>query len=105
MTRGQASGETALMYGENESGGEMSEENVVSDDGKTWWRDEEKLCHRIRDAGFMPAKRDNAYNILTIHRGDEAPDRCVEDWSLLTKDRLVAHTDEPEAVTLTVGQL
>ena len=105
VTMGPAIGQTALMYGANDLGSVMLEENVVSAAGTTWCLDEAKLCHMIRDAGFMPAKRDNAYNILTIHSGDEAPDRCVGDWSLLNKDRLVAHTDEPEAVTLTVGQL
>mgnify|MGYP002526885866 FL=1 len=60
VTMGPAIGQTALMYGANDLGSVMLEENVVSAAGTTWCLDEAKLCHMIRDAGFMPAKRDNA---------------------------------------------
>jgi cyclic dehypoxanthinyl futalosine synthase len=102
---GPAIGQTALMYGANDLGSVMLEENVVSAAGTTWCLDEPKLCRMIREAGFTPAKRDNAYNILTIHNDENAPDLQIKDWSTLNKDRLVAHTDESAAVTLTVGQL
>ncbi len=103
VTMGPAIGQTALMYGANDLGSVMLEENVVSAAGTTWCLDEPKLCRMIREAGFTPAKRDNAYNILAIHNDEKAPDRQVKDWSLLNKDRLVSHNDSCEAVTLTVS--
>ena len=104
VTMGPAIGQTALMYGANDLGSVMLEENVVSAAGTTWCLDEPKLCLMIREAGFIPAKRDNAYNILAIHNGEDAPDRRIEDWSQLKNDRLIAHTQEHNAVTLRVVQ-
>ena len=104
VTMGPAIGQTALMYGANDLGSVMLEENVVSAAGTTWCLDEAKLCLMIREAGFTPAKRDNAYNILTIHTGDDAPDRRVDDWSILNNAKLVTHTEETENVTLTISK-
>ena len=101
---GPAIGQTALMYGANDLGSVMLEENVVSAAGTTWCLDEAKLCLMIREAGFTPAKRDNAYNILTIHTGDDAPDRRVDDWSILNNAKLITHTEETENVTLTISK-
>ena len=39
------------------------------------------LCRLIRDAGFVPAQRNNTYDILSIHDGQESPDLQVADWS------------------------
>jgi cyclic dehypoxanthinyl futalosine synthase len=104
VTMGPAIGQTALMYGANDLGSVMLEENVVSAAGTTWCLDEAKLCLMIREAGFTPAKRDNAYNILTIHTGDDAPDRRVDDWSILNNAKLITHTEETENVTLTISK-
>ena len=104
VTMGPAIGQTALMYGANDLGSVMLEENVVSAAGTTWCLDEAKLCLMIREAGFTPAKRDNAYNILTIHAGDDAPDLQVDDWSSLNNAKLIMHTEETENVTLTISK-
>jgi cyclic dehypoxanthinyl futalosine synthase len=104
VTMGPAIGQTALFYGANDLGSVMLEENVVSAAGTTWCLDEAKLCRMIRDSGFVPAKRDNSYDILTIHDGEEAPDKLVTDWSVLNKEKLIAHNEECGTVTLTVGQ-
>jgi cyclic dehypoxanthinyl futalosine synthase len=104
VTMGPAIGQTALFYGANDLGSVMLEENVVSAAGTTWCLDEAKLCHMIRDSGFVPAKRDNCYDILAIHDGEHSPDKLVTDWSVLNKDKLVAHNEECGTVTLTVGQ-
>ena len=104
VTMGPAIGQTALFYGANDLGSVMLEENVVSAAGTTWCLDEAKLCRMIRDSGFVPAKRDNCYDILTIHDGENAPDKLVTDWSALHKEKLVAHNEECGTVTLTVGQ-
>ncbi len=103
VTMGPAIGQTALFYGANDLGSVMLEENVVSAAGTTWCLDEAKLCRMIREAGFTPAKRDNRYDLLQIHDGDQSPDRLVTDWSLLNKDKLISHTTESESVPLTVS--
>jgi cyclic dehypoxanthinyl futalosine synthase len=103
VTMGPAIGQTALFYGANDLGSVMLEENVVSAAGTTWCLDEAKLCLMIREAGFTPAKRDNRYDLLQIHDGDNSPDRIVTDWSLLNKDKLVSHTQECGTVSLTVN--
>ena len=103
VTMGPAIGQTALFYGANDLGSVMLEENVVSAAGTTWCLDEAKLCRMIREAGFVPAKRDNRYDILTVHNGLDSPDLVVKDWSVLQKNKLVAHTDACSTVPLTVN--
>ena len=90
---GPAIGQTALFYGANDMGSVMMEENVVSAAGTTWCLDEAKLCQLIRDAGFIPAQRNNTYDILKMHDDENAPDRLVTDWSSLHQDKLLAQTD------------
>ena len=90
VTMGPRVGQTALQYGANDMGSVMMEENVVSSAGTTYCLSEPVLCRLIRDAGFLPAQRDNAYNLLKVHEGEDAPDRRITDWSTLRKDRLHA---------------
>jgi cyclic dehypoxanthinyl futalosine synthase len=59
----------------------MLEENVVSSAGTTYCLDEAVLCRLIRDAGFVPAQRDNTYDILSVKDGPTSPDLLVTDWS------------------------
>jgi cyclic dehypoxanthinyl futalosine synthase len=62
------------------------------------------LCRLIRDAGFMPAQRNNVYDILTVHDGANAPDRRVTDWSAHRARRLHTQAEQPAAVAqVTVG--
>ncbi len=81
VTMGPKIGQLALFYGANDMGSVMMEENVVSAAGTTYCLDEPFLCHLIRTAGFIPAQRDNRYNLLRVHHTDAAPDRQVTDWS------------------------
>ncbi|MHC5029094.1 MAG: hypothetical protein ACYTGR_20275, partial [Planctomycetota bacterium] len=102
VTMGPQIGQTALAYGANDMGSVMMEENVVSAAGTTHCLNEATLCHLIRDAGFLPAQRDNAYNLLRVHAGADAPDRRIEDWSIVRTKRLHVETEEPIDVELTV---
>lgn len=102
VTMGPAIGQTALFYGANDMGSVMLEENVVSAAGTTWCLDEAKLCLMIRDAGFVPAKRNNRYDILKIQDGVDAPDRIITDWSVLNKDKLLSQCEDIETIELTV---
>lgn len=81
VTMGPKIGQLALFYGANDMGSVMMEENVVSAAGTTYCLNEALICRLIRDAGFVPAQRDNRYTILKEHDGPAAPDRQVEDWS------------------------
>ncbi|MFO0858034.1 MAG: radical SAM protein [Phycisphaerales bacterium] len=81
VTMGPHIGQLGLMYGANDMGSVMMEENVVSSAGTTYCLDEAVLCRLIRDAGFVPAQRDNVYDILKVHAGANSPDLQVKDWS------------------------
>ena len=69
-----------MCYGASDMGSVMMEENVVSSAGTTYCLDEEVLCRLIREAGFIPAQRDNVYDLLAVHDGPESPDLSVTDW-------------------------
>ena len=81
VTMGPHVGQLGLMYGANDMGSVMMEENVVSSAGTTYCLDEPVLCRLIRETGFTPAQRDNAYDVLRVHTGPDSPDLRVTDWS------------------------
>jgi cyclic dehypoxanthinyl futalosine synthase len=95
VTMGPHIGQVALAYGANDMGSVMMEENVVSSAGTTYCLDEALLCRLIRGAGFIPAQRDNVYDILRVHDGHESPDLRVTDWSEHRVQRL--HAQAPRA--------
>ena len=88
VTMGPHIGQVALSYGANDMGSVMMEENVVSSAGTTYCLDEAVLCRLIREAGFLPAQRDNVYDILRVHDGPQSPDLRVTDWSEHRAQRL-----------------
>ncbi len=104
VTMGPHIGQVALHYGASDMGSVMMEENVVSAAGTTYCLNEPMLCRLIRDAGFLPAQRDNEYMLLKVHAGPDAPDLRVDNWSELRAERLhVERAAEPvEPVELTV---
>jgi cyclic dehypoxanthinyl futalosine synthase len=82
VTMGPKIGQLGLLYGANDMGSVMMEENVVSSAGTTYCLNEASICRLIRDAGFIPAQRDNAYRTLRTYESD-GPDLRVADWSHL----------------------
>ena len=88
VTMGPHIGQMGLLWGANDMGSVMMEENVVSSAGSTHCLNEPMICRLIRDAGFIPTQRDNAYDLLKIHEGPDAPDLKIEDWSACRPDRL-----------------
>ena len=74
VTMGPKVGQLALMFGANDMGSVMMEENVVSAAGTTYRLAERDICRLIRDAGWVPAQRDQYYNVLKRHDGPGAPD-------------------------------
>ena len=82
VTMGPRIGQLGLLYGANDMGSVMMEENVVSAAGTTYCLNEATLCRLVRDAGFVPAQRNNRYEILIEHPDTpDAPDRKIDDWS------------------------
>ncbi len=64
VTQGSYIGQMALLFGANDLGSTMMEENVVSAAGATNSMNQEEMIRLIKDIGEFPAKRDTAYNIL-----------------------------------------
>ncbi len=95
VTMGPAIGQVGLRFGANDMGSVMMEENVVSAAGTTYCLDEQVLCRLIREAGFIPAQRDNGYDLLRIHDGAQSPDLLVEDWSEHRAQKLHVETATP----------
>lgn len=99
VTMGPHVGQVALGYGANDMGSVMMEENVVSSAGTTYCLDEPVLCRLIRDAGFVPAQRNNTYDVLRVHDGSRGPgpDQRVTDWSAHRARAL--HQQAPKAAS------
>ena len=73
--------------------------------GTTYCLNEPLLCRLIRDAGFVPAQRDNVYDLMRIHTCPESPDLQISDWSTQRATKLVVQTDASDdpPVDLTIG--
>lgn len=77
VTMGPKVGQVSLHYGIDDMGSTMLEENVVSQASHdTYQRMSERDLHSlIRDAGYIPAKRDTRYNtIKAFERPEDLPD-------------------------------
>ncbi len=57
-------GSASLAFGVNDMGSTMIEENVVSSAGTVYSMNEPQIVAAIRDAGFIPKRRDMTYGRL-----------------------------------------
>ena len=64
VTQGVKIGELSLFFGVNDMGSVMMEENVVSAAGTTYHLTEQEIRATIRDAGWVPKKRNFHYQII-----------------------------------------
>lgn len=64
VTQGSYIGQMALLFGANDLGSTMMEENVVSAAGAKNEMNQEEMIRLIRDLDENPAKRNTAYEIL-----------------------------------------
>lgn len=64
VTQGADVGSLALLFGANDMGSTMLEENVVKAAGAAFRMSETEIRDRITRAGFTPKARDNAYRHL-----------------------------------------
>jgi cyclic dehypoxanthinyl futalosine synthase len=78
VTMGPKIGQLALFFGANDMGSVMMEENVVSAAGTTYKLSDREICRLIRDGGWVPAQRDQYYNVLKRHDIDGPDLRPVE---------------------------
>lgn len=67
VTQGSYIGQMALLFGANDLGSTMMEENVVSSAGAKNSLNQNEMIELIRDIEEIPAKRDTAYNILEVY--------------------------------------
>lgn len=67
VTQGMKVGQAALMFGANDMGSIMIEENVVSSAGTTYRASTEDFVHAINAAGFTPVQRDTLYRTVTTY--------------------------------------
>src|SRR2546421_1174345 len=74
VTMGPKVGQLALFFGANDMGSVMMEENVVSAAGTTYRLSEREICRLIRDSGWVPAQRDQYYNVIRRHERADSPD-------------------------------
>ena len=66
VTQGSYIGQLALLYGANDLGSTMMEENVVKSAGVINKMNQQEMIKLIKDIGEIPAKRDTNYNILEV---------------------------------------
>lgn len=64
VTQGSHIGQLSLMFGANDLGSTMMEENVVAAAGASNKMNQEQMIKIIKSAGLKPAKRNTAYEIL-----------------------------------------
>lgn len=64
VTQGPYIGQMALLYGANDLGSTMMEENVVRSAGAGFRMAKEEMIRLIRDIGETPAVRNTAYEVL-----------------------------------------
>jgi len=100
VTMGPHVGQMGLAFGASDMGSVMMEENVVSSAGTTYCLDEAVLCRLIRESGYIPAQRNNTYDVLRVHDGPSSPDRLVTDWSAHRAKRM--HQEAPRQAKATV---
>lgn len=67
VTQGSHIGQLALLFGANDLGSTMMEENVVSSAGACYSMNKDEMIKLIRDIDEIPAKRNTAYEMLEIY--------------------------------------
>jgi cyclic dehypoxanthinyl futalosine synthase len=67
VTQGSYIGQIALLFGANDLGSTMMEENVVASAGASFRMGKDEMIELIKDIGEIPAQRDTAYNMLQTY--------------------------------------
>ncbi len=64
VTQGKVVGQLSLLFGANDLGSIMIEENVIKSTGVRYRMTKEEISHLIRKAGKVPAQRNTAYELI-----------------------------------------
>lgn len=64
VTQGQKIGQIALLYGANDMGSLMIEENVVAEAGTVHYLSLDQIRQSIRDLGYVPRQRNVFYELI-----------------------------------------
>jgi cyclic dehypoxanthinyl futalosine synthase len=64
VTQGLKVAQMALFFGANDFGDTVIEENVVRPAGARYWATIDEMLRAIREAGFIPQKRNTMYELL-----------------------------------------
>ncbi|MFH0925808.1 MAG: cyclic dehypoxanthinyl futalosine synthase [bacterium] len=70
VTQGDKIAQVALKFGANDLGSTMLEENVVKAAGLNFRMDQEDIIRLIKEADYIPAQRDNVYNIIKVMKSE-----------------------------------
>ena len=73
VTQGKKMGQVALMFGANDLGSTMIEENVVRSVGVSHSISSDELIHLIHDAGFDALQRTNTYGAVRLTKREDNP--------------------------------
>ena len=75
VTQGGKVGQLALLYGANDMGSLMIEENVVAEAGTVHYLTLEEIRSAISELGFIPRQRNVFYELIDQPADAEAVDR------------------------------
>ncbi len=67
VTQGSQIGQMALLFGANDLGSTMMEENVVAAAGTSYQMSQDEMINLIKQVGEKPAKRNTNYDILQFY--------------------------------------
>jgi len=72
VTQGLKIGQLALLYGANDMGSLMIEENVVAEAGTVHYLTLDQICDSISEIGYEPRQRNVFYQLLPIEHQQQA---------------------------------
>jgi len=82
VTQGSYVGQLALLFGANDLGSTMMEENVVKAAGAVNRMNQEEMIKLIRDIGDIPAKRNTNYDILEVYEDSLGEAKALAEGNL-----------------------
>ncbi|HIP46483.1 MAG TPA: dehypoxanthine futalosine cyclase [Campylobacterales bacterium] len=82
VTQGSYIGQLALLFGANDLGSTMMEENVVKAAGAVNRMNQEEMIKLIRDIGDIPAKRNTNYDILEVYEDSLGEAKALAEGNL-----------------------
>jgi cyclic dehypoxanthinyl futalosine synthase len=72
VTQGLKIGQMSLVYGANDMGSLMIEENVVAEAGTVHYLTLDEIRDAIQEVGYTPRQRDVHYNLLSLEHESDA---------------------------------